>query len=194
MAGIRLDGEFAERDVLSFRYIARWLLLLTGHFLFVAPIVSNAAEATREQIQAAYLYRFLEFVEWPAGSAAGSNTYSLCVVGDERLAHALEISVEGKSIEGRSITVHQLTRLHQARACHVVFLTGRRQTVLAQLAELQSEPILTASDVPGLEGGGNIVTFYFKDNRMQFEISAENAKRRGITISSHLLQLSRPPQ
>ena len=169
---------------------ARLALPLGLSVLFSADWIYGA-EATREQIQAAYLYRFLDFVEWPSTAPAGVATFCLCVIGDDRLAKTLESSVSGKSISGRPIVVRQLTDVRQARQCHLLFLTGRRQTVAAQVSELQSEPVLTASDVPGFQNEGGMVAFYFKGDRMQFEINVENAKKQGISISSRLVQLSR---
>ena len=167
------------------------LALSLGLSVFLSAASAYAAEATREQIQAAYLYRFLDFVDWPPTAPAGVGTFCLCVLGDDRLARTLESSVSGKSISGRPIVVRQLTDVHQARQCHLLFLTGRRQTVAARVLELQSEPILTASDVPGFQNDGGMVAFYFRDDRMQFEINVENAKKQGILISSRLVQLSR---
>ena len=175
----------------TFTYLL-WLIALVA--CVAAPTRLNAAEATREQIQAAYLYHFLQFVDWPANAPAGSATYSVCVLGDERLARVLEASVEGKSIAGRPVTAHQLTDVREARTCHLLFLTGRRQTVESELKDLKTGPILTASDVPGLQKDGTVVTFLFNGNHMQFDINVENAKRRGISISSRLLQLARRPK
>jgi hypothetical protein len=99
--------------------------------------------------------------------------------------------VDGKPISGRQVIVRQLTDVHQAKPCHLLFLTGHRQTVATQVSELQQEPILTASDVSGFQNDGGMVAFYFKGDRMLFDINVENAKRQGISISSRLIQLSR---
>jgi YfiR/HmsC-like len=168
-----------------------WLTLPLGLSLFAAATLSYGAEATREQIQAAYLYRFLDFVEWPSTAPVESAAFCICVLGDERLTRALESSVDGKSILGRRVVARQLTDVREAKPCHLLFLTGRRQTVAAQVLVLQKEPVLTVSDVPGFQNDGGMVTFYFKGDRMQFDNNVENAKRQGILISSRLIQLSR---
>jgi hypothetical protein len=167
------------------------LTLPLGLSVFAAATWAYGAEAAREQIQAAYLYRFLNFVDWPPAAPAGSATFCICVLGDERLTRALESLVDGKPISGRQVIVRQLTDVHQAKPCHLLFLTGHRQTVATQVSELQQEPILTASDVPGFQNDGGMVAFYFKGDRMLFDINVENAKRQGISISSRLIQLSR---
>lgn len=166
-------------------------VLSLGLSVLLSGACASGAEATREQIQAAYLYRFLDFVEWPPTAQAGVGTFCLCVMGDDRLARTLENSVSGKSISGRPILVRELSDVRQAKQCHLLFLTGRRQTVASQISELQSEPVLTVSDVPGFQNDGGMVAFYFKDDRLQFEINVENAKKQGILVSSRLVQLSR---
>lgn len=162
-------------------------LLAANPFVF-------AAEATREKIQAAYLYRFMEFIEFPADAPAGSAKFCLCVMGDERLSESLATSVEGKSIAGRPVEVRSPASTKDARTCHLLFLTGRKPAIARQLQELKEEPILTVSDIPEAQEEGGVVTFNLKGNQMHFDINVENAKKRRLLISSRLLQLSRSSQ
>jgi hypothetical protein len=151
---------------------------------------SCCAEATSEQMQAAYLCRFLDFVEWPPTVFDSSRTLTLCVIGNQTLTRVLEGLAPGVSVSGRSIVIRQVADPKQAKACQVLFLTGRRQTVAKQLADLQLAPILTVSDIPTFGNDGGIITFYLKNGHLLFDINVENAKSRKLSISSQLLQLS----
>ena len=115
---------------------------------------------------------------------------TLCVIGNQTLTRVLEGLAPGVSVSGRSIVIRQVADPKQAKACQVLFLTGRRQTVAKQLADLQLAPILTVSDIPTFGNDGGIITFYLKNGHLLFDINVENAKRRKLSISSQLLQLS----
>jgi hypothetical protein len=149
---------------------------------------------TREKIEAAYLYRFLDFVEFPPNAPAGSTSYSLCVMGDARLSETLAHVVEGKSLLRRPIVVRSLGSSDDAKACHLLFVTGRKSAVIEQLAKLQLEPILIVSDLPDAQDAGNVVTLSMKGDQMHFDINVDNAKKRKLLISSRLIQLSRSSQ
>lgn len=172
----------------------RRTMALTVVYLLATGLYCSAAEATREKIQAAYLYRFMEFVEFPGDTAAGSAKFCLCVMGDERLGEALASSVEGKSIAGRAVEVRSPSSAKEARACHLLFLTGRKPAVARQLQDLGPEPVLTVSDIPEAQQDGGVVTFSLKNNQMHFDINVENARKRRLLISSRLIQLSRSSQ
>ena len=112
---------------------------------------ATAAEATRENVEAAYLFRFLNFVDFPTDTPAGSSAFCLCTLGGKQL-------------------------------------------VMGQLAETAAQPILTITDLPDLRQHGEVIHLSFRDDRLRFEIDVEDAKRRGLSISSRLIQLSRSSQ
>ncbi len=171
--------------------------LLTGcirltvclQLLFV--VTANPVEATRENVEAAYLFRFLNFVDFPSTSPAGASTFCLCILGDDRLSRALETSVSGKSIGNRPVSVRVLAGTHEAKSCHLLFVSGRKQIVVGELAETAMQPILTVTDLPDFRQQGEVIHLSFRDDRLRFEIDTEDAKRRGLAISSRLIQLSR---
>lgn len=165
------------------------LLLYLGHGFWC-----NGAEMTREKIEAAYLYQFLNFIEFPANAPAGSSTYLLCVMGDSKLSETLSQMVQGKTISGRPASVRTLVSSDDAKTCHLLFITGRKGTVSEQLAKLRLEPILVVSDVPGCQDEGNVLTLKMKGDQMQFDVDVDNAKKRRLLISSRLIQLSRSSQ
>jgi hypothetical protein len=168
-----------------------------GFFWLIATVVvllctgSVAGQASREEVQAAYLYRFLEFIDFPPGARAGSGAFCLCVAGDDKLASILTNLIRGRSIGGRGVTVMSSPESGDAKSCHLLFATGRKSTVNSELMPLQSYPVLTVTDLSDLPPGEAVITLRMKNERLQFTIDVDDAKRRGLSISSRLIQVSR---
>src|SRR5271165_5752448 len=79
------------------------------------------AEPSREaRVEAAFIYNFTQFVEWPPeASAVGDSTFIVAVVGDDPLAGALEQATAGKTVKGRPIQVKHFAGPDQIGSCQL---------------------------------------------------------------------------
>jgi len=139
-------------------------------------------------VKAAFLYHFAKFAEWPASTRA----FTLCVVGDIRIASELAKTVRDKRLAGRVLEVKGLGGDAPLAACDVLFIaaseTGRAAIVLGTLRTL---PILTVSDSPGFARTNGIIELVVERERMHFAINTDAATRAGVRLSSRLLGLAR---
>jgi len=117
----------------------------------LAPWVSGAAvngkAATAQAIQAAFLYRFLFYVEWPESTLEGpDDPVEVCVLGEDPFGELLS-PMEPKTVDGRPLAVRRLSRTQEARECHMVFV-GRSELgrVEEVFADLEGSAVLTVSD------------------------------------------------
>jgi hypothetical protein len=155
-----------------------------------APAFAASPVTQEYRLKAAFLYRFPQFVEWPARALDGRATVDLCVVAPNPFGAVLDELVEGETLGGRVLRVRQLDGGAQAPSCHVVFLPGDaavRRIVLRQVATV---PVLTVSDSPQFLNEGGIIQLSVVDNRVRFEINASAADRAGLRLSSQLLRLA----
>ena len=82
------------------------LLLLPGVLPADGLSVDEQAAVARSRVEAAYLFKFTDFVTWPEQSfAAGDSPIVVTVVADESLARDLELAAAGKQVQGRSLRV-----------------------------------------------------------------------------------------
>lgn len=183
MAPVRLF-RFTLRTALS-------LALLAGVLGPLAPSAraqSAALVGTEERVKAAYLYRLLNYVEFPAHSAA---PYVVGVLEDEIVAAELSQLVAGKQVNGRDVVVRKLAAGSPPAGLDVLFV-GRSERARqgAFLKQLRSAPVLTVTETPdGLEQG-SIMNFRIVDNHVRFEISLPAADKAGLRLSSRLLALA----
>lgn len=155
----------------------------------VTVAAAQAPEQSLEyQVQAAYLYNFVKFVEWPAGTLGAAIT--VCTAGNTPVAAALEQIVRDEVISGHRLAVRQIEAPQPA--CNVLFVphdVGAGE----YLRTARTAPVLTVGESPDFIAQGGIINFVRDAGMMRFEIDQEAARRARLQISSRLLRLARTP-
>lgn len=151
-----------------------------------------AAQPQEHEVKAAFLFRFLSFVEFPRAAAPAGAPLVIGVAGAQDVAAALEEIVVGRSIEGRPV---QVRRMHEGEAwsgLHVAFF-GRGEA--ARLRELErgapAEPILVVGEWEGALEAGAVVNLLRAEGRVRFDVALDHAERRGLRISPRMLAVAR---
>lgn len=173
---------------------ARLGLLLV--LMLFCPLVSNAqdlARVTEYRVKAAYLYRFCEYVEWPATAFAdASSPLIIGVLGDGRAAENLEEIVAGRQVGGRTVQVRRLQVGEPIKGVHVLFITrSQSRNLAAMLDEARRQSTLTITEWKDYDPAESIINFVVIDDRVRFDIALESAKRSNLRISSRLLSVAR---
>lgn len=163
-----------------------WALVLCG------GVAAAAQEVTPEyQVKAAFVSKFLEFTEWPAGVIESRKTVDICVVRPNPFADILGQLVAGESFRGRPLRVREVSAIADVRECVVLFVPqqqkGRELTLLKSAREL---PILTVGESPQFLDDGGIINLHLVEGRVRFDISVETARRVGIRLRAQLLRLA----
>ena len=154
----------------------------------------NAEIPTRAQLQATFLFKFLQYVDWPAKAfSSAESPYIIGVIGNgnEPLLAALQDTVAGEQWKQRRIEAKHLSNLSQAGKCHIVFISSSEAAHLpAILDKLKGRSILTVSDIPEFAQRGGMIGFFDQDRRIRFQINIDAAQEARLSISSKLLQLA----
>jgi hypothetical protein len=170
---------------------ARCILLVL--FLVALSGAASAQGPTLEYaIKATYLYKFIPFVEWPAGAfASPESAFNICVVGDDPFGDILDRALAGVKIGDRPVTSKRLAVADRAAGCHVMFIGGSTdQPVAAALAAVEGAPILTVTDSAPNRDSSGTVNFVVADNKVRFEIDQRAAAANGLAVSAKLLSLA----
>ena len=184
-----------KRPDLSLGWPAAWTLFwLIGGVCFVfTPRLGAQGAAQREyEIKAAYLYNFINYINWPDRAlppAGGAITIG--VIGQNPFGSALA-PLAGKRIKGRSVAVKECASLTDAAGCQIVFISPSEKQRLDEILQgLKDAKVLSVSEIDGFAERGGIINFISERNKIRFEINSEAARRTGLTISSELLKLAR---
>ena len=145
------------------------------------------------QVKAAFLFNFVQFVEWPPGAFTNSDT-PICigVLGEDPFGPALEGTVSGETVRNRKLIIHRSNRVENLKDCQLIFISkSETERVTGILGELDPVPALTVSETQGFAQRGGIINLYLAANKVRFEINPAAARRKGLKISSELLGLGK---
>jgi hypothetical protein len=169
----------------------------------VLAIVSLAASALaaaqapaplERAVKAAYVYKFLAYVDWPASAFdAPDAPLVIGVLGADAIADELQGIVAGRAVGERAVQVRRLREGEAATDVHVL-VVGRGETArLPALARaLQGRPTLIVGESPGALGSGAMINLVVaSDGRVRFEVAQDAAERSGLRLSSRMLALAR---
>lgn len=171
-----------------------WLVLLValGAILAFPDARSAASTPTEYQVKAAYLYNFGKFVQWPAKAAAGnSDSFPICVLGQDPFGKALDSAIVGESINGKNVVARRIAKTEEAANCRVLFISSSESSELGRiLSALDDASLLTVSDMPDFAQRGGMIHLLLQDQKVRFEVNLDAARRVGLTLSSQLLKLA----
>ena len=173
---------------------SRFLLLL---LLLVIPAASTShgqgAPSRENQVKAAFIYNFAQFVEWPADAfLANGNQFVIAVVGDTPLYSELERTLKGKTVGGREFAVRGYPRPADVQRCHILFVgAAERHNAAEAIHKVAGQGTLTVGDFDGFTASAGIVRFLTEDNKLRFEVNVDAARGEKLNVSSKLLKLAR---
>ena len=157
------------------------------------PMELQAAGYSVQQVQAAFLFNFAQFVKWPPNAFADSSSpLTIGVLGANPFGGTLESTIRGETIDGRRMAVKYSRRPEDLRGCQIVFISKSEAGRLgAVLNALQNSSALTVSDIPRFSDQGGMINFLIEGGQVKFAINTRPAKNAGLQISSKLLRLAK---
>ena len=158
-------------------------------FLGFLASCAALAQPQEHEVKAAFLFKFLSFIEWPAQSFARHGApLVIGVLGADDVHFALQEIVPGRSAQGRPLEVRKLKEGERSAGVHLLFV-GR--AAAGALPMLPAQPgLLVVSEADGALEQGAMINFLRVDGRVRFEVAPEPAERRGLRISSRLLAVA----
>ena len=176
--------------VVAFRPAMQILALLLCSSFLSLDGTAQQTHPTESQVKAAYLYNFGKFVRWQ-GSASGSGSFAICVLGKNPLSSALAATVSGETVDGKKIVVRNLANLPDAAHCRILFVSSSEESRLKSIfATARQSNSLTVSDIPGFAERGGMIELVSQEGRIRFEVNVAAIGDAGKTVSSELLKVA----
>jgi hypothetical protein len=189
------DADMPSLRVLSrhgslMKAIPRWVLVSAVAVLCVQAQPGAQSASDEYRLKAAFVYRFPQFVEWPASAVEQSRTVDLCVLQPNPFGSELEHLVSGESLSGRPLRVRVVTTIDALQGCHALFASARSEVAAAALKAVAGRPVLTVGESDQFLEAGGIIALKIVDRRVRFEVNATNAQKAGLRINAQLLNLA----
>ena len=172
------------------RFMRMLLCIAAG----IAPAATAIAqrEAPEASVKAAFLYKFANYIEWPANAfAAPAAPLVIGVAGSDEVAAELERIAPGRNVNGHPVAVKRVREGQSPGGVHLLFI-GRDNGALAPiLRAARDNSVLAITETErGLEMG-SAINFVTAGDRVAFEVSLEAADKTGHRISSRMLAVAR---
>jgi hypothetical protein len=178
--------------LLMLTMIAAKKMLAMGMNEPLRAIAGQQITAEEEKVEAAFIWQFLQFIEFPA-PANPQETFVIGIVGTTRVESFLNDILRQKQLgDGRALEVRKISNLDEMVRCNAVFVAPTETPRLSQiLGKVRGKPILAIGrDDEFLERGG-LVNFYIENSRVRFEYNADDLPNSKLRFSSKLMRLGR---
>ncbi len=169
-------------------WLAATLILIS---LPASELSGQEQKPTQYEVQAAYLYNFGKFVNWPPSDASSHGPFVICVLGEDPFGAILDKTTAGETINGKQIVDKRIARAEEATSCSILYVSPSEAERLSRvLAAVKDAPVLTVSDMPGFVEHGGMIEFVLENGRVRFEVNLNPTTRDGLTFSSELLKVA----
>lgn len=192
MAGLYRCGIARDRRVARLGPIL-FTLLFSLALEAGAQLKEHAIDVALERsVKAAYLYKFLAFIEWPAEAFADPDTpVTIGVVAADSVVEELKQLIPGRMVDGRPVAVRKMQESDASTDVHLLFIGWNGNNQLGDWVRLvQSHPTLVVCESPRAFAAGCAVNFVLVDGRLRFEVSPTAAENVGLKLSSRLLAVA----
>jgi hypothetical protein len=160
--------------------------------LFAGSTALGQQKPSEYQVEAAYLYNFGRFVEWPARSTTPqTGDFNICVLGEDPFGEALDATLAGETIGNQRVVARRISSPQMSADCQILFISSSEAKRLNKIIEaLDKSAVLTVSDIPQFSHRRGMIQFVLEGNRIRFEVNLAATQRAGLTLSSELLKVA----
>jgi len=160
--------------------------------LFAGSLALGQQKPSEYQVEAAYLYNFGRFVEWPAkGSPPQNRSFTICILGEDPFGQALDATLAGETIGNQRVAARRISSPQMSADCQILFISSSEAKRLNKIIEaLDKSAVLTVSDIPQFSQRSGMIQFVLEGNRIRFEVNLAATQRAGLTLSSDLLKVA----
>ena len=151
-----------------------------------------SASASEEAVKAAYLFRFLAYVEWPPQALGAADApLVIGVVGADTVLAELQRVLPGRTVQGRPLQARKLAPDAPLDDVQVLFVgEAGAETLASWAARVRERPVLLVSSEPAGLRSGAMLNFVLVQGRLRFEAAPFQAERVGLKLSSKLLAVA----
>lgn len=169
------------------RLLVLALLLFAVSCLAVGSQPGGAAPTLERSVKAAFLYKFLGYVEFPVDPGP---TLVVGVLGADDIAGELAQLAIGRNVGNRGISVRKLAEGDALDGLHLLFVGARVAQPGPVLHAAEKNGTVTVTELEDGLHGGSVINFRLIDERVRFEVSLPAAERSNVRLSSRLLSVA----
>lgn len=154
--------------------------------LALASLQAAAQTPLEAGVKAAYLVKFLSYVEWPSMPIADAPLV-IGVMGADAVHAELQTVAAGRQVGRRPLIVKRLQPSDPlVGELHLLYV-GAAVAPGPRAQALQRRPVLLVTDNPDGLAAGGALNFMVNGGRVRFEAAPAAAEEAGLRLSARLL-------
>lgn len=165
------------------------LLMTTFSFALLVP-TAQASETREYAVKAAYLFKFMNLIEWP--NEAKIQRFIIGVVGPGPFGPSLD-DISGKVVRGKPLDVvtYPMVKLPAPTDQMILFIDRANDNKLATiLKDLKGRNVLTVGESEKFAERGGCINLVTVNNRVRFRINVDAVRRAELKISPRLVKVA----
>lgn len=153
-----------------------------------------ASETQEAQVEAAFIYQFTNYVEWP-DTDKNSNPdkpFVISILGESPVEPGLVEIAKRKTVNGHKIEIRKIETPSRISECRIIFAKVDEEETLKEIIKrAEAHHVLVITRGEGLLEQGAMINFVVEDEKLRFEINRSTIEKAGLHVSSQLLKLAR---
>ncbi len=159
-----------------------YTLALVGA-IALSMVTQAKAQNINYKVHALFLYKFTQYIEWPAAN----GNYVIGVVGNSPILEELENIAATK----KNVTIKKLAAGSDMSGCQLIFVSEGSSTHLSTVSsKVSGKPVLVISETGSGAKKGAGINFIMVNDKMKFELNKSMVERQGLKVSGDLITLS----
>ncbi len=163
--------------------LTKWFLM---GFLVLGISGSEVfGQANVYKLHSLFIYNFTKHIQWQ--ETGGS--FTIGVYGNDIAMNVLKENLENKKVWNQAINIVKVSSESDVTNCHMVYApkSNRNKIIsLIESANASNKLFVTEDDL--IDFGAQI-SFFLKEDRLNFKISKNKCEQNGLKVSSALLTL-----
>ena len=192
------DTRHSQRWQIAAGALLGYLLLVLAAWSAPASDVPDVRPRPEHEVKAAFLFKFLDYVEWPASALGAASPIVVGVLGSDAIADDLRAIVARRRSGQHPVEVRRVDMTDALDGVNVLFVGAGAASALPRLAPAAHQrSVLVVTDFANALSQGSVINLVVAEDRVRFEVSLETAERNGLKLSSRLLSVAlrvRPPR
>ena len=167
------------------------VLVLAAVFSGEPAVAQPDTYAAEYRIKAAYVFKFLGYVDWPAHGSSDAPL-QIGVMGARALADELIGIAARRTVNGRPVTVRRLRPSDGTGELNLLFVarseSARLADIVASTKDHGTLVITESAEAPAL---GSAINFVVEDDKVRFDVAPRAFERANLKVSARLLTVAR---
>lgn len=166
-----------------FNYLIIWTAL------FANSASSYAKDVNPESLQAAYIQKFINYIEWPAST---DDKFTIGVLNNPTMYEALTDTFANSVVLGKQVQVISLQKIDKKESYNILHTSKVDHAFIKELAHSKLHGLLVVAQHDTGSSDQVQINFFIDDNgKLRFDINQTSALDHGLRINSRLLNLAR---